>query len=211
MSRPKIILIGAGGHCKVCIDAVEQQAKYSIAGILGTPEQVGTAVLGYTIIGTDQMIHDLDASGHLFLIAVGQIKSSEARVRIYNQLTNAGAKLATVVAPGARVSPHATLGSGTLVMPGACVNAGAHVGLNNILNTGCIVEHDVVTGAHCHISTNAVINGGTKIGDRCFIGSNATVSNGIELGNEVIIGAASLVLKNCMDPGVYIGNPVRKL
>jgi FlaA1/EpsC-like NDP-sugar epimerase len=53
MIKPKIILIGAGGHCRSCIDVIEQQDRFEILGIVdkaGQDEPSG--VLGYPLIGT---------------------------------------------------------------------------------------------------------------------------------------------------------------
>ena len=36
--KEEIILIGGGGHCKSCIDVIEQEGKYQIAGIVDLPE-----------------------------------------------------------------------------------------------------------------------------------------------------------------------------
>ena len=52
MNDKKIILVGGGGHCKSVIDVAES-AGYSIGGILDIPELVGSTVLGYPVIGTD--------------------------------------------------------------------------------------------------------------------------------------------------------------
>lgn len=35
--KEQIILIGGGGHCKSCIDVIEQEGKYQIAGIVDLP------------------------------------------------------------------------------------------------------------------------------------------------------------------------------
>jgi len=32
--KSELILIGGGGHCKSCIDVIERQGKYRIAGII---------------------------------------------------------------------------------------------------------------------------------------------------------------------------------
>jgi len=42
MSKPSLILIGAGGHAHACIDVIEQQDKYQIAGLVGMPEEMHT-------------------------------------------------------------------------------------------------------------------------------------------------------------------------
>ena len=50
----------------------------------------------------------------------------------------------------------------------------------------------------------------TKIGNNVSIGSNSTILP-IEICNNVVIGAGSVVTKNITDPGVYVGNPAKKL
>ena len=51
--KEQIILIGGGGHCKSCIDVIEQEGRFEIAGIVEKPDKVGEKVLGYPVIGTD--------------------------------------------------------------------------------------------------------------------------------------------------------------
>jgi hypothetical protein len=44
MSNPGLLLIGAGGHAKSCIDVIEQENKFKIIGLVGSPNEVGTHV-----------------------------------------------------------------------------------------------------------------------------------------------------------------------
>ena len=37
--KPKLILLGAGGHCKSCIDVIETEGKFTIAGILDVADK----------------------------------------------------------------------------------------------------------------------------------------------------------------------------
>ena len=48
-----LILIG-GGHCKSCIDVIEQEGTYEIAGIVDLAEKLYDKILGYEIIATDE-------------------------------------------------------------------------------------------------------------------------------------------------------------
>ena len=41
----KLILIGGGGHCRYCIDVIEQEGKYQICGIEDIPVGEGTFVM----------------------------------------------------------------------------------------------------------------------------------------------------------------------
>lgn len=50
----------------------------------------------------------------------------------------------------------------------------------------------------------------TKIGNHVSIGSNTTVLP-VEVCDYVVIGAGSVVTKNILEPGVYAGNPCRKI
>ena len=205
MNQKNLILIGGGGHCKSVIDVAES-AGYNILGVLDMPEEVGKSVLDYKVIGTDDDI-PLYIEKAEFIITVGFIKNPFIRVRIYNEVIEAGGKLATIVAPSAYVSRYATLGEGTVVMHQAVVNAGAQVGTNCIINTFCNIEHDAVIGNQCHVSTGTMVNGDCKVGERVFIGSQSVLANGITVGDDIIIGAGSVVHKSISEKGMYVGNP----
>ncbi|MCK5437701.1 MAG: acetyltransferase [Desulfobulbaceae bacterium] len=190
--KPDIILIGGGGHCKSCIDVIEQENKYAIAGIVDKPEKKGHKVLGCPISACDEDLPDL-ARQFQFLITLGQIQSAEKRTRLYRELKEYGATLPTIISPRAYVSPHAEIGQGTIVMHGATVNAGARVGVNCIINSHALIEHDAIIHDHCHISTGAIINGGVEIGEQTFIGSRTMTREYITIGaGSFIAGGMSI-------------------
>lgn len=211
MSRNKLILVGGGGHCKSCIDVIEQEGHYEIVGILDIPSKNGMQILGYEIIGTDDDYEKFHQQGCTFLITVGQIKTAALRKKIFEKLNKINANFATIIAPTATVSKHAMIGKGTIVMHHAFVNAGTHIGENCILNSGCNIEHDVAIGQHCHISTGAYVNGDCQIGDEVFIGSNATLANLITIGNQVVIGAGALIVKSTGNNQTWVGIPAKKI
>lgn len=185
-----LILVGGGGHCKSVIDAAES-AGYAILGILDKPELVGTKVLDYEVIGTDEDIPKFVDKAD-FVITVGQIKSCAIRKRLVNLIKQAGGTLATIIASDAYVSKYAELGEGTVILHKAMVNAGAKVGKNCIINTMANIEHDVVIGDFCHISTGAMVNGNCQIGNDVFVGSGAVVVNGATIKDCEFVKAGSL-------------------
>lgn len=209
MSKPKLILIGGGGHCKSCIDVVELENKFQIVGIIDMPNKQGQLVSGYEIIGSDADIERLIKVGYWFLITIGQIKSSDKRELAYHNLIEAKAKIATVVSPRAYISKNSALGLGSIVMHNAIVNTGAIVGDNCIINSGSIIEHDATIGNHSHISTGAIVNGDSEIGSETFIGSHATISSQIKVGDKVVVGAGSLVIKNIENGSTVVGVPTK--
>ena len=50
----------------------------------------------------------------------------------------------------------------------------------------------------------------TCIGKRVFIGSNATILP-VTICDDVVIGAGSIVAHDIIEPGIYAGNPAKKL
>lgn len=209
--REGIVLLGAGGHARSCIDVVENQGHFDIVGLLDIPEKVGSSVLGYKVLGTDDDIERIARVYRHFLVAVGHLKSGVRRAQLFDRLNKLAVSMPVIVAPTAYISKHASIGDGTIVMRGAVVNAGASIGRNCIINTGAIVEHDTTVGDFCHVSTGAILNGGCSVGDLTFIGSSATVREGIRIGAEVVVGAHSCVLRDCEDKGTYVGVPARRM
>lgn len=190
--KPKIVLIGGGGHCISVIDVIEQQKKYTIKGIL-EPNERDDEVLGYPILGDDSLIPKLVDENTFFLITVGQIKSYKTRLKLANILFKNKAKLATVISPRAYVSRYSVVSSGSVIMHDAIVNAKATIGKHSIINTKSNIEHGVIIGDFCHISTCAVVNGDSRIERGCFIGSNATISNNININSDSIISAGKFI------------------
>ena len=194
--KEKIILIGGGGHCKSCIDVIEQAGIFQIAGIVDVSEKLHQKVLGYEIIATDDDLPQLAHEYENFLITLGQIKSPEKRIRIFQTLKESGAKLPVIISPLAYVSKHAEIGDGTIIMHQALINAGAKIGKNCIVNTKVLIEHDAIIGDHCHIATGAIINGGVRVGSGTFFGSNAVCKEYIEIGENAVIGCGAKITKN---------------
>ena len=205
MSKPDLILIGAGGHARACIDAVEQEGIYKIAGLIGLAQEVGSKHFGYEVIATDAEMRELAKQYQFALITIGQIHIAEHRIRLHAQALDAGFTFPTVIAPTAYVSPHATIGKGTIVMHGAIINAGARVGNNCIINSSSLIEHDAHVDDHCHISTGAILNGNSSIGTGTFIGSGAVIREGVSIGANSLVGMGLLVRHNVGKNVKYLG------
>jgi FlaA1/EpsC-like NDP-sugar epimerase len=86
-----LILVGGGGHCRSCIDVIELDGKYNVAGIVDQPSKLGLRVLGHKIIATDDDLPRLVDDYQNFLITIGQIESSAKRQNIFEQLSIMGA------------------------------------------------------------------------------------------------------------------------
>jgi len=205
MSKEKIILIGAGGHAESCIDVIEQEDRFEIAGLIGLENEIGQNRLGYKIIGTDGDLLGVSKSIPNALITTGQIKTASLRVKLFELAKSLNFKMPSVISPKAYVSPHANIGIGTIVMHGSQVNAGARIGINCIINSRSLIEHGVNIGDHCHLATGVVINGNVSIGDETFVGSGSVMKEGIIVGESCVVGMGLSLLTNLDNGQIFLG------
>ncbi len=208
----KVVGLGAGGHARVMIEILAANRDVEIVGLLGVADEVGRTVMGLNVLGGDQMLPNLVASGVSgAFIGVGSVADSSLRRLLYQRVMKQKLTLIPVVHPSAIVSPSARLGAGPVVMAGVIVNAGADVGANVILNTGAIVEHDVRIGDHCHIAPGACIGGEVTIGAGTHVGIGAVIRQGLRIGSGVVIGAGAVVVDDVSDGATVAGVPARPL
>lgn len=187
-----IILVGGGGHCKSVIDVIESSQLFRIVGIVDLKENIGKTVLNYPVIGSDDDLPKLRKQYSFAIVTVGQIKSADIRISIYEKLTGLGYKIPVIKASDAYISKHSKIGAGTVIMHGAIINADSTIGCNCIINSKALIEHDATIGDHCHVSTAAVINGGAIVGSCSFIGSNSTMVHYSSTPSQSFIKANSL-------------------
>ena len=198
------MLIGAGGHARSVI-ALLQNNGFAIKSIYDNSWKVGSSetILSIPVCG---IIDDVPRNETICL-AVGD---NTIREELYHKHSKYTLK-EVIEHPNAFIENSAVLGHSNLVFANVFVNADAKIGNNNILNTGCIIEHECVIGNHNHISVSAALCGRVTVGNNCFIGAGAIIKDKIKICDHVTIGAGAVVVKDINEPGVYVGNPSRKV
>lgn len=191
-----ILLIGAGGHCKSCINLIDSIPEFKVKGIIDKPGTGSDEVLGHKVLATDNEMESLLVNSPSVLISVGQIKTPKTRVILFERANSMGAVFPVLKSPMSCISVHSSIDSGTVVFHHVIVNASVKIGKNCILNHKALIEHDAIIGSHCHISTGALVNGGVVIDDGCFIGSGAVLHEGIKVGMHSVISAGQIVRKD---------------
>ena len=77
-----LIIIGAGGHARSCIDLLMHHGHYKIVGLVGLPDELHTFHLGYEVISSDDSFESPITVPNL-LLAVGQIRSPQPRISLF--------------------------------------------------------------------------------------------------------------------------------
>ncbi|HDR9011961.1 TPA: hypothetical protein QDB08_004978 [Burkholderia vietnamiensis] len=116
-----IVVVGAGGHAKVCIELLQaagERVAYCIGGE-DSPEKC----VGVPVLKGDEHLETLRRDGYArAFIAIG---SNRLRGRLANLALHHGYTLVNAISPLAVISPSATIGAGVAIMAGAVINAEA--------------------------------------------------------------------------------------
>lgn len=202
-----LILIGAGGHAKVVLDALTQSDTFPNVRVFAEASKT-SHLLDHRVETPVADPKSFDRSFWMVHVAIG---NNSVREKIATQWIEHGFECANILHPRSFVSSNARLASGIFIGPYGVVNADAQIGTGVIINTGAIVEHDCHVGNYAHLSPGAALGGGCRIGLRSWIGMNGAVREMIEISDDVVLGAGSVATRSIRDPGVFVGSPARRV
>lgn len=202
--RDKLLIIGAGGHGKVCADVAIKMNKWSNISFLDG-DTTKTEILSLKVIDNThnigKYIEDYD-----FFVSIG---SNQIRKKIINQIENLNGHIVSLIHPSANIGLDVKIGTGTVIMAGASVNSGTIIENGVIINTNSSIDHDCQISNYVHVSPGANIAGTVRVGSLTWIGVGATIINNIRISSEVMVGAGAVVVKDIFTSGIYIGIPAK--
>jgi sugar O-acyltransferase (sialic acid O-acetyltransferase NeuD family) len=171
--KPKIIIIGAGGHAKVVCETIITEGKYSVVGFTDANLSVGTSVIdNINVILAQSELNKAKDFADYFIVAIG---NNSIREKLFNQLKS-DLKPATIIHPLAYVSKSAILKNGVVCLANSTINTQVEIGENSIVNCGVVIDHECKIGNHVHLSIGSNIGSNsivddfvtTKIGESVF-------------------------------------------
>lgn len=165
----KVIIVGAGGHGRVVIDAALSNSQLKIIGFLDDSEV--EAILGVAKLGE---ISDIEKfKGYKFHIAIGnnrfRRKLSE-KIGIEN--------LITIIHPNSYIARDSKIGKGCYIGANSVINSGSKLGNSVIVNTGSIIEHDCMLGDYSHLSYRSLLGSGVTVKEEIYIEMGEIVKRG---------------------------------
>ena len=202
---PGIVIVGAGGHAKVCIELLHAMQR-PLACCIGGDESEDFCLDVPVLRGNAHLARLRDEGFDEAFIAIG---SNAVRQKLAGQARALGFRLVNAISPNACVSPTARLGQGIAVMAGAVINASATLADLVIINTLASVDHDGDIGKAAHIAPHCALAGNVKLGERSFLGVGSKVIPGIEIGRDVLAGAGSVIVANVQEGARIKGVPAK--
>lgn len=201
----KIVVAGAGAHCKVILDMLMDNGDYEIVGLIDADRS--RTVFGIPVIGDDSQLQRIYDQGiHHGFVAIG---NNVIRKKVQQKMEDIGFHVISLISRHAIVSRFARVEAGTAVMPGAIINADAQIGRGCILNTNCSVDHDCRVGDFCHIAPGCAVSGSTHIGEGVFMGTGSRAIDGVSIGCNTMVGAGATVVSDLPQNCLALGTPAK--
>lgn len=206
----RVVVMGAGGHARVLLDAVRLEGRLEVVGVLDPQLPANSMFEGLPILGDDSYVANMGDKGVAgVLIGVGSTTVSDKRKALYMRVLQVGLSLPVVRHPRATIADTVKLGSGSVVFAGSVINAGTQIGVNAIINTGALIDHDCRIGDHVHIGPGAHIAGGVHVGDQAHVGIGSTIIQGVVIGPRALVAAGAVVIDD-VSAGIHVrGVPAR--
>ena len=83
----KLIIVGAGGHSKTCLEVAESSKKYKVIGFIDNKAKINNIFNKLKIFNERSInaVLKITKNAH---IGVGQIKSAKLRVKLFKKFKN---------------------------------------------------------------------------------------------------------------------------
>lgn len=206
MSAPgRIAIVGAGGCGRSLLALMRQIGRGDEVACFYEEAEWHEAreVMGLPV----EALSGFDPERHELLLALG---ASHERLRLAGQLPP-DTRFASCVHPQAIFLEPMALPPGTVIYPMTYFSRNLHLGPHAIIMTGTIFGHDITCGAGLTTSAHVAVGGGARLGQGVFCGLHSGIRDGIEIGDHVTLGMGAIAVRSLPGPGVYVGNPARKL
>ena len=206
-----MLIIGAKGLAKEVLEIFHEQndltGLYFYDDVSG---DVPDALYGrFPVLKNMEAVAALFKTDSRFTIGLG---NPILRKKMYEQFTQAGGQLISVISPRAVIGHYGTIiAPGAIIMAGTVISNNVHIRIGCLINPNCTISHDTMIGDFVEISPGVQITGYCRIGNYCNIGTNATLLPKIKLGNNVTVGAGAVVIKNVGNRLIVAGVPAKAL
>lgn len=203
--KKNICIIGAGGFAKEVLCLITDLGRSDdVCCFMETDEfYKKRTVLDIRV----EPILNFNPEKHKAIVAIGD---PVGREKIIKQLPKS-TKFETLIHPNVTISKWNKIGEGSIICAGCILTCNIELGQHAHINFYCTIGHDCKIGDYFTAAPSVNISGKCKIGKKVYMGTNSAIRDKISICNEVTIGMGSVVVKNINEPGIYIGNPTKKL
>ncbi|MBF0422953.1 MAG: shikimate dehydrogenase, partial [Magnetococcales bacterium] len=149
LERQRLVMIGAGGHARVLMSALEAMHIPVQALCLPPLALIPPWGQGIPTLSSDaQLLEAFDPRTTLMILGVGATGNNHKRSALFAHYRQQGYRFATILHPRHYHAADVTLGEGCQVMVGSIMQSGVEIHDNVIINTGACIDHECIIESH---------------------------------------------------------------
>ena len=194
MKNLPVIVLGAGGHARVLVDALLLDSV-QILGMTDVNPQ-SQPFLGVPFLGNDTVVEQHSPNDILLVNGIGSVSQPYLRQKIFQKFKSMGFCFRNVIHHSSVIARDVKLGEGVQVMAGAVVQCGCKIGDNTIVNTCASIDHGCQIESHVHLGPGVVLSGNVCIEELGHIGTGAKIIQSVQVGARSFIKAGTVVTSN---------------
>ena len=202
-------IIGSGDLGQLIAYHGEQTGQYQVVGYFNDFLQPGERVGHVPILGGQAHVESQFKNGQFDELFIGiGYRHLELRTALFKRFSG-HIPFGKMIHPSAYVDPSCHVGEGAVLLPGCVLDRNVSIGPNVLLNTGVRIAHDSRVGGHTFVAPAVAMAGFVQVGQGCNLGINTTVIDNITIVDGVRTGGGTVVIKNLIESGLYVGAPAR--
>jgi sugar O-acyltransferase (sialic acid O-acetyltransferase NeuD family) len=188
----KLALYGYGGHAREVASQIGQPVTFFVDDEYVTPET--------------KPISEFIPTEYRMMIAVA---NSRDRFDISQRLPKETIYFTFIHPTSLILDNNIEIGEGSFIGANSILTTNIKIGKHAILNRYNQIGHDTIIGSYFSAMPGVIISGNVTIYDCVYIGTNASVKEKISIHSLATIGMNAGVVKNIIEPGVYVGTPAK--
>lgn len=207
--KKNIVIVGGGSFICNLINYIESMNEFNIVGYTDCHDNGCFYDIPY--LGTDDVLTELYVNGvHCAAIAIGnKLNDTKLKQKVYLKLKEIGFKLPVIRGQYVVVHKGVEIGEGSIIRDGAIIQNNCKLGKCVMIGDRTIVTHNTSIDDFSQVVSGCILGRNLTIGKSVFLGYGAIVTNDLKIVDNCIIGANSLVNKDCLVEGKYLGSPAK--
>jgi sugar O-acyltransferase (sialic acid O-acetyltransferase NeuD family) len=194
-----IIILGAGGSgmdILGIIDAINEKTKaWNCLGFLDdNPQLIGQEILGYKVLGSIDDV--VNYENCYFISSIAHPTNRIVRKFIWDRVTNASGRFATLVHPSSVIYPNVELSDGVVINANCTLGTGAVIKENIHLGYGCNIAHETIIGGHCSLGAGVNLSSGVTVGECSYIGCGVSSAHDVKIPHDTLIAVGTAVVED---------------
>lgn len=187
--KKNLLIIGAGGHGRCCLDIARESNEFQKISFLDDG-CIGEIVNGAEVIDSISNLQKYKDKYQAVFVAIG---NNSFRKEVQKIAEDNGFFIPKLFSKRSWISDYAFVGKGSVIFPGVVIEANATIGEGCIVTANATVNHDAIMEDYSLVYSNTVIRPNVIIRECSRIGSGCVITFGTEIEAGMDISDGTII------------------